>query len=151
MSRVFVSECATLQEKHLEVFYFPSTDLAGRSGDDARTMDASALAVTEVDFQPIRPRQGLLGFASLVLNHSLRIAGIAVYARPDGSGIRLVFPERMLPHGAKIELICPITRPCGELLTQAVAEYIRQLEKKIDLSATTRSGGVEDGNSPRFS
>lgn len=114
-------------------------------------MDIPLLAVTEVDFQPIRPRQGLLGFASLVLSQSLRLSGIAVYSRPDGSGIRLVFPERILPHGAKIELICPITRPCGELLTQAVAEHIQRLEEKLDLTKTMRSGSVEDGDSPQLS
>lgn len=110
-------------------------------------MDHPPFTVTEVDFQPIRPRQGLLGFASIVLNHSLRLSGIAVYVRPDAE-VRLVFPERVLPHGARIELICPITRPCGELLTHAVAEHIRRLEEKLDYPATMRSGGVEDGDSP---
>jgi len=113
-------------------------------------MDAP-FRITDVDFQPIRPRQGLLGFTSLVLNDSLRLSGIAVYSRLDSSGIRLVYPERVLPHGAKIELICPITRACGELLTHVVAEHLRRLEEKLDLPATMRSGGIQDGDSPGLS
>ena len=114
-------------------------------------MDIPPFVVSETSFQPIRPRQGLLGFTSLVLNDSLRLSGIAVYSRLDRSGIRLVYPQRLLPHGATVELVCPITRPCGALLTHAVAEHLRRLEAKFNLSATMRSGGVEDGNSPGLS
>jgi len=107
-------------------------------------MEQPTFIITEVDFQPIRPRGGLLGFASMVLDQALRLSGIAVYSRPDGSGIRLVFPQRTLPHGAVVELICPITRQCGELLTKVVEGHIERLAKM-------RSGGDEDGNSPGLS
>mgnify|MGYP001597376287 CR=1 FL=1 len=113
-------------------------------------MDTPQFVVSEVEYQPIRPRGGLLGFVSLLLNQSLRLSGIAIYSRLDG-GIRLVFPEKALPHGAIVELICPITRQCGELLTKAVETHIDQLEAKAGAITKMRSGGVEDGNSPGLS
>ena len=96
-------------------------------------MNNPLFTITEIDFQPIRPNLGLIGFVSFVLNNSLRISGISVYTRLDGTGIRLVYPERILKYGAKVSLICPITSSCGTLFTNAVTEYIdRLINKKLN-------------------
>ncbi len=46
--------------------------------------------VSEVTVIPVKPKFGLIAFASFVLFESFYVTGVAVYTRPMG-GIRLVF------------------------------------------------------------
>ncbi len=111
-------------------------------------MSHDVFEVTEVHFTPIRPRASLVGFASIVLNRALRLGAIGVHSR-WGGGIRLVFPEKVLPNGATVEIACPITRPCGDLLTKAVATHLSALEAKILAGEPkTCPGGVGKDESP---
>ena len=86
--------------------------------------------ITGVTFYPIRPTaKGLIGFANCLFNHQLSLNSIAVYTRPAGSGIRLVFPQRELPNGRRVHLFHPVTRDVTDLLTEAVAAKLQEVTK----------------------
>ena len=87
------------------------------------------LKLSEINFLPIKPQGSLIGFASLVINHSLYAGAIGVHTRPDGS-FRLLFPDRLLPTGKRIQVFHPITREAEEIFCKAVAEKINQLAAK---------------------
>ena len=88
--------------------------------------------ITSVTFYPIRPTaKGLIGFTNFLFNHQLSLNSIAVYTRPAGSGIRLVFPQRDLPNGLRVHLFHPVTREITELLTEAVAAKVREVTKRV--------------------
>lgn len=84
------------------------------------------ITITDIDFQPVRPNKGHIGFVSFILNRSIRLSGIAVYTRLNG-GTRLVYPEKTIPNGTRIEYICPLTTECTKLLDNSVDEYVQAL------------------------
>ncbi len=53
----------------------------------------SVITITEVQIVPIKPKDGLVGFASVIFNESLYLGSIGIYTRPEG-GYRLTYPTR---------------------------------------------------------
>ncbi len=88
--------------------------------------DSEPLRLSEIELVPVRPTAGLIGFAGLTLNQSLRLNGIAIYTRPGG-GLRLVFPTRKLRNGTDIPLYFPISKEAGQLFEDALRTAFEQL------------------------
>lgn len=88
------------------------------------------LIISEINVYPIKPKDGLIGFASLVLNDSLYVGGIAIHTTRSG-GIRLVYPVKTIPNGKELPVCHPINRETGESLTQAVAGKLKELTTKM--------------------
>lgn len=51
------------------------------------------MVITEIEITPIRPREGLVAFASCVIDQWLYLGSIAVVTRLDG-GYRLTYPTK---------------------------------------------------------
>lgn len=49
--------------------------------------------ISEVQIVPVKPANGLVGFASLVFDGCLYLGSIGIYTRPEGS-YRLTYPTR---------------------------------------------------------
>ena len=92
-------------------------------------MSQNKLAVSEINIYPIKPKDGLIGFASLVFNSSLYVGGVAIHTTPSG-GIRLVYPIKTLPNGLAISCVHPICREAGSAITEAVAKKMRELSSR---------------------
>ena len=90
-----------------------------------------SMTISEVSILPVKPQNGLLGFVSFVLNHAFFVGNVAIYSRPDGSSIRLVFPTKVLPNGKEISVIHPITQDCYNLIAEAVTKALADLAKKV--------------------
>lgn len=86
--------------------------------------------ITEVSIYPVKPKNGLLGFASCLFEGKLSLNSIAIYTKPDGSGYRLVYPSKILPNGKQINLFYPIDRDIGNLIERAVIGKFEDLMKK---------------------
>jgi len=93
--------------------------------------------ITEVEIYPLRPKEGLVGFASCVFDGKLSLNSIAIHTRSDGTGYRLVYPAKVLPNGKVINTFYPITKEAGEKIE---AEIITEMEK-----VTAKVGGKTDG------
>jgi len=52
------------------------------------------MEVSKVEIVPIRPNQGLIGFATIEIDEQLLLRSIAIHVRKDGSGYRLTYPTR---------------------------------------------------------
>lgn len=87
-------------------------------------MSASTPITTVRDIQivPVKPEQGLIGFASFVVDDRWYIGSVAIYTRLDGQGIRLVYPKKNL-----IDCVHPVNRSIGEAVTKAVQEKLTEL------------------------
>ena len=86
--------------------------------------------VTEINIFPIKPRYGLLGFASCLFEGKLSLNSIAIYTRLDGSGYRLVYPAKILANGKQINSFYPIDKNTGDLIEQAIINKFENLIKK---------------------
>ena len=80
--------------------------------------------VSEISIVPVKPRDGLVAFASFVVDRKLYVGSVAVFTRLDGRGIRLVYPSKN-----QIQCVHPISKEVGEIINEAV-------EKKFNLIFT---------------
>ncbi len=79
--------------------------------------------IAEVNILPVKPQNGLVAFASMIINNRLYVGNIAVYTSPTAKdGFRLVYPEKVLPNGKRINCVYPITQEAGEVIKKAVIE-----------------------------
>jgi len=71
---------------------------------------------------PVKPNNGLVGFASFVLGGALYCGSVAIMTRPAG-GFRLVYPTKQLA-GRELHIFYPINGSAGRLIEEVViAKY----------------------------
>ena len=90
------------------------------------------LKISEIDYFPVAPRAGHIGFVSLVVNDALFLGSIAVYTcLSSEQKIRLVFPDRVLPNGRRINIFHPTSRLAEQQITDAVISKLNELFEKV--------------------
>ena len=83
--------------------------------------------VSEIQIIPIKPRDGLVAFASCVINNAFYLGNIAVYTSPSAQdGFRLVYPTKTLPNGKEIHCVHPINKETGEIIRTAIVEKFNE-------------------------
>lgn len=87
------------------------------------------VVVSEIQISPVKFREGLVAFASAVINHQFYIGNIAIYTSPSSpDGFRLVYPSRSL-NGQQLSIIHPITKEAGLAIQKQIVErYIKLME-----------------------
>ena len=83
--------------------------------------------VTEVQIIPVKPKDGLVAFASLIFDNSFYFASIAIYTRPFG-GYRLTYPTRK-SLTRSLPIFHPINKEVASTIEQSV---ISKYEEIID-------------------
>ena len=84
--------------------------------------------ITEIQITPIKPKDGLVGFASLVFN-GLYLGSIGIYKKLNAEGFRLLYPTRKI--GEKnINVFHPISQ---EVSNQIEKEVLEKAEKIFSL------------------
>ena len=86
------------------------------------------IQISEIQIIPVKPKEGLVAFASCVINEFLYIGNIAVYtAMTTPGGYRLVYPSKILPNGKEINCVHPINKKAGDLISQAILSQFKTL------------------------
>jgi len=89
------------------------------------------LFISEIQIIPIKPRDGLVAFASCVINDSFYIGNIAIYSSPaNPETYRLVYPVKVLPNGKEINCVHPINKEAGETIAKYIIEKFKELISK---------------------
>ena len=84
--------------------------------------------ISEIQIIPIKPKEGLVAFASCVINNAFYLGNIAVYTSPSAQdGFRLVYPTKTLPNGKEIHCVHPINKETGEIIRTAIVEKFNEL------------------------
>jgi len=87
--------------------------------------------IAEIQIVPIKPNNGLIGFASLVLDQKIYLGSIGIHTKIEGSGYRLTYPTKKI--GDKnINLYHPITRELGIVIEQAILEKANKVFKRCN-------------------
>lgn len=86
---------------------------------------SSGISVSEIQFLPVKPKDGLFGFVSFVVNQILYCGSVAVYTRLTG-GIRLVWPQ-VENRGIKYPAVYPVDKATAIKIEQQVEEKIGQV------------------------
>ena len=57
-------------------------------------MDVRRNQVTEIQFIPIKARNGLIVFSGCVFDDKLYVGGMGIHTRLDGSGLRITYSTK---------------------------------------------------------
>ncbi len=91
----------------------------------------SGLEISEIQVIPVKPKEGLVAFASCIVNKSLYIGNIAIYTSPSTQeGFRLVYPVKILPNGKEIHCVHPINKEAGEVILKEIIKKFREVISK---------------------
>jgi stage V sporulation protein G len=88
-------------------------------------MTLAPTTISEIQFYPVKPQDGLLGFVSFVLDGKFWMGSVAVFTRREG-GYRLVYPTRKVA-GQNINVFHPINPEVGLQVEQAVSEKVAEI------------------------
>lgn len=86
--------------------------------------------INEIQIVPIKPINGLVGFASFVLNSSFYCGSIGIFTRPDGS-LRLTYPTKKI--GEKnINIFYPINKEMAYFIEKEVINKFNEITNNYD-------------------
>jgi len=89
--------------------------------------------IKEVQIIPVKPTEGIVGFASFVFNNSLYLGSIAIVTRPEG-GFRLLYPTKKVG-GSSLNVFHPVNRKVGDYIEQIVLEKYQEVMTKARADA----------------
>ena len=88
------------------------------------------IKVSEIQIVPIKPQEGLVAFASFVLNNNLYLGSIGIITRLEG-GYRLVYPTKKV--GIRnINVYHPINKDFAKTLEKEVIAKFEDVMKQND-------------------
>ena len=92
------------------------------------------MRISEVNVILIKPKDGLIGFASLVVEDALYVSGIGVHQKLDNSGYRLTYPTRK--SGAQnFDIFHPINRTASRALEDAILTKLKDVMNRLKTHA----------------
>lgn len=74
--------------------------------------------ISEVQITPVKPKDGLVAFASFVFGNCLYCGSVGIFTRPNG-GYRLVYPTKLVA-GRQLDMYHPISGTAGRSIEEAV-------------------------------
>jgi len=77
------------------------------------------MRITEIQIIPIKPREGLVAFASVVVENSLYLGSLGVHTRLDGSGYRITYPTKKIGN-RNINIYHPINKETSKEIEEAI-------------------------------
>ncbi len=84
--------------------------------------------ISEVQIQVIKPNDGLVAFASLVLDGKLYLSSIGVHSRLDGSGYRITYPNKKIGMNS-LDTFHPINRELSMAIERAILTKVEDVMK----------------------
>jgi len=77
------------------------------------------MKITEIQIIPIKPKDGLIAFASIVVENSLYLGSLGVYTRLDGFGYRITYPTKKIGN-KNINIYHPINKETSKAIEEAI-------------------------------
>ncbi len=88
--------------------------------------------ITEIQFVPVKPQDGLVGFASFVLDQKYFVGSVAVRTRLNGVGYRLVYPAKKVGEKS-FQTFLPIDLNTGKEIEEKVSAKVYELfDERLD-------------------
>ena len=84
------------------------------------------MEVTEVDIAFVKPKDGLIAFASVVVDDRLYLGGIAIHRKLDGGGYRLTYPTRKVGQ-TQFNIFHPIRKSIGAAIENAILTKLKNV------------------------
>ena len=86
------------------------------------------IEISEVSINFIKHRDGLIGFANLVINDQLYLSSIGVHKKLTDEGYRLTYPNKLIG-STPIDVFHPINRETSRAIEEAIFNKLREVMK----------------------
>ncbi len=86
----------------------------------------SKIFVSEVKIEIVKPSNGLIGFASIVIDNTIFLASIAVYKKLNAQGYRILYHTK-----DKFAIYHPITKEASNLIEEAIFNKLEDVMSKV--------------------
>lgn len=87
------------------------------------------IQISEVHIHFIKPADGLIGFASLVINGAIFMGSIGVHQKLDGKGYRITYPNKKASSEDR-PVFHPINVASGQAIEQAIISKLKDVMSK---------------------
>lgn len=87
------------------------------------------MIVNSVNIKFIKPCNGLIGFATIVVDNNLYLSSIAIFERMDGT-YRLQYPTKKISDGREVHIFAPINQITNKILEEAVSSMINKIKSE---------------------
>lgn len=88
------------------------------------------MKISEVQIEFIKPNNGLIGFASFVINDSIYISSVAIHTKLNGDGYRLTYPSK-----GSFTICHPINKSASLEVEAAIFSKLKDVMKKLNSNA----------------
>ena|SRR3989344_4795019 len=82
--------------------------------------------LSEIQFVPVSPLNGLVGFVSFVIDQKYYVSSIAVYTRLSRPGYRLVYPAKKVG-SINVNTFRPIDAYVGVTIEETVSKKVSEI------------------------
>lgn len=89
------------------------------------------MKISEISIELVKPKDGLIGFASFVLEEGLYLGNIGIMKRVEDNSYRLVYPTRKVGDKS-FNIYYPINKETGKKIEKAIAKRLKEVLKKND-------------------
>lgn len=84
------------------------------------------MKITEIQIIPIKASDGLVAFASCVLDGNIYLGSIGIHKRLDGNGYRITYPTKGVA-GRNFHIFHPINRQTSEEIEKAIVSKAEEI------------------------
>jgi DNA-binding cell septation regulator SpoVG len=85
------------------------------------------LEINEIQIIPVRAQNGLVAFASCVINNQFYIGNIGIHSTFNENEFRLVYPTRILANNRTTSCVHPINKETGEAMRASICKAFKDL------------------------
>lgn len=89
------------------------------------------MTISEVNITPVKPTDGLVAFASCVIDGQLYIGSIGVHKLLDGSGYRITYPTKRIG-SRQLNYFHPVNKEAGKVIELAIHNKCTELFERSD-------------------
>ena len=89
------------------------------------------MVVSEVNITPVKPTDGLVAFASCVIDGQLYVGSLGVHQLLNGTGYRITYPTKRIG-SRQLNYFHPVTKEAGKMIEQAIVAKCIELFERSD-------------------
>lgn len=80
------------------------------------------IKITEVQIEFIKPNNGMIGFASIVIEGSIFLSSIAIHKKLSAEGYRITYPSK-----GQFQIFYPISKEVSRQIEEAIFEKLNDV------------------------
>lgn len=85
-------------------------------------MKCNMITITEVQIEFIAPQNGLIGFATVIINDCLRLSSIAIHKKLNADGYRITYPSK-----GKFNIFHPLNKQTSNAIEEAIFSKLKNV------------------------